>query len=97
MQDLTVQHANTFFFFTTIAVAILIGILLVLLYVAYIVFRFVRRTTAKVDTMLDTAAAHTEVSPVYKKTLAYTLPVLGYFFKRKIASSRQHKTVKHNK
>ena len=90
MQDFTLQHANTFFFITTIAVVILILILLVMLYIAYRVFSFVRKTIARVDTALDAAAEEVETHPAYKKSLPYILPILGYVFgKKKKAHKKQ--------
>lgn len=83
MQDFTIQHANTFFFITTIAVVVLILILLVILYVAYRVYTFVRKTIARVDTALDAAAEEVETHPAYKKSLPYVLPILGYLFGKK--------------
>jgi hypothetical protein len=87
MQDFTLQHANTFFFITTIAVAILVVILLVLLYIAYKIFVFIKRTIVRMDTLLDSATEHTETNPIYKKSLPYILPILGYMFgkKRKVS------------
>jgi hypothetical protein len=83
MQEFTLQHANTFFFFTTIAVSILIVILLVFLYVAYRVSLFIKRTIERVDLLLDDVSKHTETNPVYKKSLPYILPILGYIFAKK--------------
>jgi hypothetical protein len=87
MQDFTLQHANTFFFITTIAVSVLIIILVVLLYIAYRVYLFIQRTIVRIDTLLDNATEHTETNPIYKKSLPYILPILGYIFgkKRKVA------------
>lgn len=83
MQDFTLQHANTFFFFTSIAVMICIIILSILLYGTYKVFLFVKRTIVRIDILLDNVAEHTETNPVYKKSLPYILPILAYLFKKK--------------
>jgi hypothetical protein len=89
MQDFTLQHANTFFFITTIAVIVLILILLVLLYISYRVYTFVRKTIARIDTALDVAAEEVETHPVYKKSLPYILPILGYLFGKKQKASKK--------
>lgn len=83
MQEFTLQHANTFFFITTIAVSVLIIILLVLLYIAYKVFLFIKRTIVRIDILLDNATEHAETNPIYKKSLPYILPILGYIFSKK--------------
>lgn len=83
MQDFTLQHANTFFFITTIAVIVLILILLVLLYISYRVYTFVQKTIARVNVALDAAAEEVETHPAYKKSLPYILPILGYLFGKK--------------
>lgn len=94
MQEFTLQHANTFFFITTVAVFVLIGILLVFLYIAYKIFLFIKRTIARIDTLLDNATEHTETNPVYKKALPYVLPIIGYFFSKKVKSTKGSKHTK---
>lgn len=94
MQDFTLQHANTFFFITTIAVGILIVILLAFLYLTYKVIRFARKSMDRVDGVLDQVSERTEVHPIYKKSLPYILPIVGYLFGRKAKSSRASKHIK---
>jgi hypothetical protein len=53
MQDLTLEHANTFFFFTTVAVTIGIIILLIIMFICFKVLIFLRRLTAQAYTILD--------------------------------------------
>ena len=83
MQEFTLQPANTFFFITTIAVTVLILIFLFTLYITYRVYMFVKRTITRIDVLLDDVAQHTETNPVYKKSLPYILPIIGYVLGKK--------------
>lgn len=89
MQEFTLQHANTFFFFTTIAVSILIAILLTLLYMVYKVSLFIKRTIKRIDILLDDISKHTETNPIYEKALPYILPILGYIFAKKRKTTKK--------
>ena len=89
MQEFTLQHANTFFFITTIAVGVLIIILLAFLYLVYKVIKFARKSMDRVDNVLDQVSEHTEVHPIYKKSLPYILPIVGYIFGRKRKVSKK--------
>lgn len=85
MQNASIEHANTFFMFTTVAVVIGIIILLILLYIAFKALRFFNTVSSKAYTILDKTtevvdAGLKEGSPV-KKGLSYVLPVAALFAK----------------
>lgn len=86
MQDLTLTHANTFFFITTIAVAIGIIILLVLLFIFLRVLKAVKSISARVEKMVDKTSDKIETSEaasVAQKSLPLLLSVVGLFTKKK--------------
>jgi hypothetical protein len=87
MQESTLQHADTFFFFTTIAVTIGIIILLVILYICFKALKFLRNITARAHYILDKTSEAVdeglkEGSPV-KRSLPMLLPLVGMLFKKK--------------
>lgn len=100
MEQATLEHANTFFFITTIAVGLLIVILIVVLYAVYRVSIFVKKTMDRVDSMLEKAGdrvdgfldkteENIDETPVYKKALPLILPILGKIFLRKRSTKRK--------
>lgn len=87
MQDATLQHADTFFMFTTIAVVLGIIILVVILYLCFKALTFFRTVSDRTYQLLDktTAAVDQGLSdsgPI-KKTLPFILPLIGLFTKGK--------------
>jgi hypothetical protein len=93
MQQFTLDHANTFFFITTIAVGVLILILCVLLYLSYKLFVFAKKNMLRVDTILDNVTEESKHNATYKKVLPVVLPILSYFFSKKIKSAIHKKKV----
>lgn len=93
MQDKTLEHADTFFFFTTIGVVVGIIILLIILYFCIRAVVALRRINIRVHEILDKTGTAIEKSVedqgVIKKSLPLALPILGYFFKKKRPSSKK--------
>lgn len=92
MQDASIQHANTFFMFTTVAVVIGIIILLILLYIAIRALRFFNTVSNKAYTILDKTTQVVDEglkdgSPV-KKGLSYILPLAALFTKKRKTSRK---------
>ncbi|MES2986015.1 MAG: hypothetical protein V4686_02725 [Patescibacteria group bacterium] len=89
MEQTTLEHANTFFYITSIAVFILIIILLVVLYGVYRASKFVKHTMDRVETLIDKAGDSAEENGAAKKVIPYVLPILGFFFNKKKSSTRK--------
>lgn len=87
MQDTTLEHADTFFFVTTIAVVVGIIILCVILYFCIKAIRIIRNITEKTNSLLDKASQVAEDSmnreTPAKKSLGLVLPLLGMVFGKK--------------
>ncbi len=93
MQDMTVQHANTFFFFTTIGVVVGIIILFLILYICIRAVIALRKINTRVQEILDktgTAIEHSldDKKSALRKGLPFALPLLGLFFKKKRAPKK---------
>lgn len=93
MQDMTVEHANTFFFITTIGVIVGIIILLIVLYFCVRAVLALRKINNRVHELIDKTGDAIEKSVsdegVVKKSLPLALPILGMFFKRKKATKKK--------
>ena len=87
MPDNSLQHADTFFFITTIAVVVGIVILLVLLYICLRVVKTVRNMASKTNLILDKASDAAEDSlrqeTPLKKSLPLLLPLAAMVFGKK--------------
>lgn len=90
MQDKTLEHADTFFFFTTIGVVVGIIILLVILYFCIRAVLALRKINTRVHEILDKTGDAIENSVkeqgAVRKSLPLALPLLGMFFKKKKVS-----------
>lgn len=86
MQDITLNHANTFFFVTTIAVTIGIVILLVLLFMFLRILNAVRTISSRVEQMVNKTGDNMETGPAaatLKKSLPFILSIVGLFAQKK--------------
>ncbi len=92
MQDASIQHANTFFMFTTVAVVIGIIILLILLYIAFKTLRFFNKVSDKAYTILDKTTQVVDEGlkdgSSVKKGLSYILPIAAFFAKKRKTTRR---------
>ncbi|MEN9604879.1 MAG: hypothetical protein RJB39_564 [Candidatus Parcubacteria bacterium] len=93
MQDKTLQHADTFFFFTTIGVVVGIIILLLVLYFCIKAVIALRKINTRVHELLDKTGDAIEKSVedkgIVKKSLPLALPILSFFFKKKRAAKKE--------
>lgn len=93
MQDMTVEHANTFFFITTMGVIVGIIILLIVLYFCIRAVVALRKINNRVHELIDKTGDAIEKSVsddgMVKKSLPFALPILGMFFKRKKAAKKK--------
>lgn len=83
---ITLAHANTFFFVTTIAVVIGIILLLVLTGIFVRILKSVKVITARVEKVIDKTSDHIENSAgskVVQNGLPFLISVVNFFNKKK--------------
>ncbi len=87
MQDaITLSHANTFFFITTIAVAVGTILLLVLTFIFVRILKSIKIITARIERLVDKTSGtmeDTAESATLRKSLPFLLSVVSLFTRRK--------------